>query len=155
MPAAPIHHAIGNAQQLGQQVKFEVMMMFFKTTPDNDGNLGIKLFGKTEIANRLLDNEYSAALWTVIFVEGFYWEWRGSICFFSIGSMNTNGRFSQEGTQHFSTKWVELIGAIGLETSLLYPQAIMWRWAHWLCFLGDTASARMSQEFSKWLVNGL
>lgn len=59
MPAAPIHHAIGNAQQLGQQVKFEVMMMFFK---DNDGNLGIKLFGKSEIANRLLDNKYSAAL---------------------------------------------------------------------------------------------
>ena len=28
MPAAPIHHAIGNAQQLGQQVKFEVMMFF-------------------------------------------------------------------------------------------------------------------------------
>ena len=24
--------------------------------------------------------------------------------FFSIGSMNTNGRFSQEGTQRFSTK---------------------------------------------------
>ena len=57
MPAAPIHHAIGNAQQLGQQVKFEVMMLFL-TTPDKDGNLGISQFGKREIGN-LLDNVLS------------------------------------------------------------------------------------------------
>ena len=45
------------------------------------GNLGIGLVGKSGIGN-LLDNvlsnnKYSAAIWIVSFVEGFYWEWRG------------------------------------------------------------------------------
>lgn len=132
MPAAPIHHAIGNAQQLGQQVKFEVMM-FFKQLRTKMEILGfhnlvnVRLVIYWIMFCPIINTVRLYELWFLLKVSI---ENQGvAFVSFSIGSMNTNGRFSQEGTQHFSTKWVELIGAIGLETSLLYPQAIMWRWA--------------------------